>query len=265
MIDEQKLMQLKEDVRFNDRCMYVESMLHDYQNYADWDSLIETFNDPYAFNLLYLNKIEEEGEFVSSVQLQTQKGLQRKEIVPSEIQKEKEEEWDEMPCVIPQELLEKQRTFIVTNWEEYKPECINLIHQLMDVFRVEFDNAGVWPAQISSHSGHAHLYAGLKGSNSFGPHVDIPTNFIFQIEGETEVTLYKNRACQMLDPQTESYWPAEKRKALWDTFEEEMTVVMKPGDMVYVPTRTYHHFKPQTDRISISFPLIYRSPFEGML
>jgi len=248
----------------NDRGVYVENILEEPEIYADWDSLVETFALPHVGNHLYMNKTDDISEIVNVVNIRNTNGLEKQYLKTNEIQKEVKS-FNESPCVTSQELLENNHTFIVTDWERYNENARNIIHQLLETFYVEHVNFGIWPAQISDYSGHAHLYAGLKDSNSFSPHCDMPSNFIFQIDGETEVTIYKNRSCQLLDSSIDGTWEEDRRKELFDSFEIDFEVVMKPGDMIYVPSRQYHYFKPLTNRLSISYPLIYRSPFEGML
>ena len=264
MIDQKKLNDLREDIWFNDRGVYVENMLEEPEKYADWDSLIDTFSLPHLGNHLYLNKTENIGELVNVVNIKNDTQIEKQNLVTEEVKKEVDN-FNSSPCTSAQELLENNHTFIVTNWEDFNENAKKLIHQLLDTFYVDYVNFGIWPAQISEYSGHAHLYAGLKDSNSFSPHCDIPSNFIFQIDGESEVTIYENKACQLLDHLLDADWSDEQRKELFDSFNIQLQVTMKPGDMVYIPTRQFHYFKPLTNRLSISYPLIFRSPFEGML
>ena len=57
----------------------------------------------------------------------------------------------------------------------------------------------------------------------------------------------------------------EYRKEVYDNLRPIETRVMKPGDMVYVPSRQYHYVTPVTDRLSLSFPLILKGPTSVML
>ncbi len=59
--------------------------------------------------------------------------------------------------------------------------------------------------------------------------------------------------------------PYEERKEIYDGLRVLEERVMNPGDMVYVPNRTYHYVEPVTDRISLSFPLILKGPTSVML
>jgi len=93
-----------------------------------------------------------------------------------------------------------------------------------------------------------HVYCGLTGSKSFTVHEDIPSNFILQIEGITAWTVYENRSSSIV---ASGYRPTEK-EAL--NFKEALTVDLEPGDLLYIPSRSYHVAKPETKRLSISIP-----------
>ena len=95
----------------------------------------------------------------------------------------------------------------------------------------------------------AHLYGGISGdANSFHPHVDIPSNFIIQLDGDTPWTIYKNTASDM--------YPQEYINSFrsLDCLEPEIEVILSPGDMLYIPPRRYHKARPSGKRLSLSIP-----------
>jgi len=95
----------------------------------------------------------------------------------------------------------------------------------------------------------AHLYGGINGqANSFSPHVDIPSNFIIQIEGETPWKIYKNIASDM--------YPQEYINSFknLDCLEIDLEVTLNPGDVLYIPPRRYHAAFPVGKRLSLSIP-----------
>ena len=95
----------------------------------------------------------------------------------------------------------------------------------------------------------AHVYGGIStDSKSFNPHIDIPANFIVQVEGETVWKIYKNTASDLF-PQEEINSTITKNDLQLD-FE----VTMVPGDMLYIPTRRFHEAIPNGKRLSISIP-----------
>ncbi|AOO11589.1 hypothetical protein Np200711_108 [Cyanophage S-RIM44] len=95
----------------------------------------------------------------------------------------------------------------------------------------------------------AHLYGGISGeANSFHPHVDVPSNFIIQLEGDTQWTIYKNTASDM--------YPQEYINSYRnvDCLEPEIEVILTPGDILYIPPRKYHKANPSGKRLSLSIP-----------
>lgn len=99
----------------------------------------------------------------------------------------------------------------------------------------------------------AHIYGGITGeANSFHPHVDIPSNFIIQLDGDTHWTIYKNIASDMY-PQ--EYINSHRNlKCL----EEEIEIILTPGDVLYIPPRRYHCARPSGKRLSLSIPAASR-------
>jgi hypothetical protein len=95
----------------------------------------------------------------------------------------------------------------------------------------------------------AHVYGGIStNSKSFSPHVDIPSNFIVQVEGETLWRIYKNTASDLFSQ--EEINSTSTRNDLELDFE----VMMTPGDILYIPARRFHEAIPNGKRLSISIP-----------
>jgi len=93
-----------------------------------------------------------------------------------------------------------------------------------------------------------HVYCGLQGSKSFTIHDDYPANFIIQVEGETRWKIFKNRI---------SYLYKTGRmngKLTDDMLDVDIDVVLKPGDVLYIPARAYHVAYPDQKRLSMSIP-----------
>lgn len=108
------------------------------------------------------------------------------------------------------------------------------------------------------------MYCGSKESNSFPPHTDHPNNIIFQVEGVSKWIFYKNRVSTLVgkDEISRIYKSDEDRHThIYNKLEIQQEVIASPGDMCYIPARTYHQIIPMSDRISISFPLILKGPW----
>ena len=91
-----------------------------------------------------------------------------------------------------------------------------------------------------------HVFCGLGDTRSFNIHEDYANNLIIQVEGETHWTVYKNRASNLVE-QLEDVDPSK--------LEVAVDVNMKPGDIIYIPARTYHRAHPKAKRLSLSIPM----------
>ena len=101
-----------------------------------------------------------------------------------------------------------------------------------------------------------HVYAGLKKCNSFNAHEDTASNFILQVEGETHWEVYENRASHLI-PQLDYTSVADNLGQGVDPSKLTIAIdhVMQPGDILYIPARTYHRAFPKAKRLSLSIPL----------
>ena len=95
-----------------------------------------------------------------------------------------------------------------------------------------------------------HVYAGYTGCSSFRVHEDTSNNFIMQIEGETQWTVYKNRCAEIVKDFT-----INDKPDIIDSLEIAIDTVLKPGDVIYIPPRTYHRAQPHGKRLSVSIPI----------
>jgi len=84
----------------------------------------------------------------------------------------------------------------------------------------------------------AHVYSSFQGVQAFGTHFDLHHVFAVQTEGEKTWRLYKNRADR---PLTFPFDSPEVRRWLAESRGEVMTeVLMRPGDVLYLPRGWYH-------------------------
>ena len=96
-----------------------------------------------------------------------------------------------------------------------------------------------------------HIYAGYKGCSSFRVHEDTANNFIMQIEGETHWKVYNERCSTLIKHGSFIFGGDESHLG-----EPLMDVVLTPGDMIYIPSRSYHCAHPSKNaRLSMSIPL----------
>lgn len=92
----------------------------------------------------------------------------------------------------------------------------------------------------------AHIYFSVADdlNTGFGIHCDYSHNFIVQMEGETNFLVWDKVADENTSPRN------------LDCIDEDpcLNVVMKPGDVIFVPLKYYHRAINKTKRLSISFP-----------
>ena len=124
-------------------------------------------------------------------------------------------------------------TLIIMNYAFRNKVVNDLLHSLEHLFDIHAS---------------AHVYCGLDDTKSFTIHDDYPANFILQIEGETEWTIFKNRISYLYKT------GIMNGKLKESDLEVETKTVLKPGDVLYIPSRAYHCAKPKGERISLSIP-----------
>ena len=105
-----------------------------------------------------------------------------------------------------------------------------------------FDRSYFIENKITSWSVDAHCYCGLQnGKESFNIHADRTANFIAQLDGVCDWTVYKERYNPKIDASSD------------ENLTKEIETTLSPGDVLYIPHDTYHHCRPQTKRLSLSF------------
>jgi ribosomal protein L16 Arg81 hydroxylase len=131
------------------------------------------------------------------------------------------------------EKINQGHTLVINNYGFYSRHTHELLKLIESVF---YTDAAM------------HVYCGLEGSKSFTVHEDIPSNFIFQIEGTTAWKVYENRSSAIV---ASGYRPTA---ADVSNFKVGLEVDLEPGDLLYIPARTYHVAQPDIKRLSISIP-----------
>ena len=141
------------------------------------------------------------------------------------------------------------------------------VPELMDIFKAghcmiinNFDSGLPKQQEILSHfEKHftakmaMHLYAGLGDCRSFNIHEDTASNFIIQVEGETQWTVYKNKCSNIIDS-------ASSIQDMIPFLEKQVSTLLVPGDILYIPARCYHQAQPHGKRLSVSIPMQHMIP-----
>ena len=130
-------------------------------------------------------------------------------------------------------------TFIIMNYGFHSRETQELLKTFESIFAIDCA---------------IHVYGGKEGSKSFNIHDDYPSNFIIQVEGETEWKIYKNRISSMLQT---GFLQDQIRE---ENLEVDLHVTLQPGDALYIPSRAYHCAFPTGERLSMSIPCWTRMP-----
>ena len=131
-------------------------------------------------------------------------------------------------------------------YKRFEEGCGMIINNFQFVSRKKQELLAGIERQFTVHAA-MHVYCGIGGHGSFNIHEDYAHNFIIQVEGETEWTVYNNKASYLV-PKYEGTIDESKLNVAID-------VTMKSGDVLYIPARTYHRAKPKGQRLSVSVPM----------
>jgi len=126
----------------------------------------------------------------------------------------------------------RENTFVISKCSILNEKLKSLISSIQNCFHVSAD---------------IHIYGSKGAGTSFVPHVDMPANFMIQVEGETKWIVYKNKVSNLLNLHNDFQH---------DELEPLIETILKPGDLLYVPSRYYHCAFPKSSRLSISIPCL---------
>jgi hypothetical protein len=147
---------------------------------------------------------------------------------------------------IPKKGIYQDRDFILNNIAKNNSFCITkFINANAKAFGLFEDFCD----SFHEKSIDFHLYGGLDASsNHFPAHNDLADNFIIQLDGDCEWTLYKEQA---------TFDEALHYKRLPEnTLTEEYKTVLNPGDVLFIPSGKYHKCVPLGKRLSLSVPIL---------
>ena len=208
----------EQNLNISDGPFVVKNFLKNVEDYLNWNTLNEAINsDVVEWRLIDLELAD------------------KNFVIPR-----KQSYWAETPQQNKQFILDhvnNESTFLISRCYMLNDNIKSLVSDIQEVFHVASD---------------IHIY-GSKGTNSksFAPHSDTYEVFIIQAIGDTDWTVFKNKRSNLI-PYTPggSYYP--KREEL----TPELEVTLSPGDLLYIPPRTYHSAKPNMPRLSMTIPCI---------
>ena len=131
-----------------------------------------------------------------------------------------------------QNYINSGKTFVISRYSVYNSITKNICQEIENLFPVTTD---------------MHVY-GSKGnkSTSFPYHCDRPANFIIQTYGECKWEVYSNTLSILLQE--------APQKPSINKLNIEIQTILKPGDVLYIPSRFYHAAFPDQPRLSVSIP-----------
>ena len=93
-----------------------------------------------------------------------------------------------------------------------------------------------------------HLYGSLtEKSYTFNAHSDLADNYIVQLDGQSEWTLYN---------ETETRQNLINYVQNTDNLTVYKKIILNPGDILYIPSGKYHQCNPLGKRISLSIQVL---------
>lgn len=255
--DYERIIQLKSDILFHDRPVILKSVIEKVDEWATWDDIGICLNNPNSVDTLYLNKTESIYEHVTPVRFCLENQNNVNEIALKNISGNI---FNMRQFVDADEILKSLRTIIISNYEIVNPLCAELVDFLLNVFHIQMDGHGVWPAKMNNYSGYVNMFCGLKGSNWYHPRCDGPNNFIFQIQGKQKLAIYNNRSSALSNVELSALDTIEERKQIYENFQINEEIDLEEGDMAYIPHRQFYHLEPIENTISMFVPLLLSGP-----
>lgn len=203
----------RQDYLINDKPFVIEKAIDDASKYLSWDDVEYCLNFPSKYTF-------------ECISYQTQTKINYSQIKPF---------WNHRYVPNKRELFDIVRdghTLTIANYGEHKENVNSLCKSLEDVFSVTAD---------------IHVYCGYATqTKSFKIHCDYPANFIVQCEGTTNWKVYNNKLSNLL------VLNPLHRIIEHDELEVLIDVDLKPGDVLYIPSRHYHCATPSEKRLSMS-------------
>lgn len=207
---QRELFNLKKLVKENDKCVVFKKVF-DSPDFISWNDVNYAVNTgKYYVEILNKSQKISKGEF--------------KYFWHSHLNQDKKFLFDS---------INEGKTFVIHQFSLFNEKISKLVADIEHIFPVQCD---------------VHVYGGIGEGGSFKPHVDIPSNFIIQIEGTTQWKVYKNYATDLLlQEEVNTFFDLEK-------LEVEHEILLEPGDMIYIPSRKFHAAFPSGNRLSLSIP-----------
>jgi ribosomal protein L16 Arg81 hydroxylase len=123
---------------------------------------------------------------------------------------------------------------------------------LSKFWNLNYKTQSLWDTFVDEHPGVGvdfHLFGGLTATaQSFPPHNDLAANYIIQLDGQCEWTIYNERATYQ---EALNYVVYPESKLTVKTQQ-----ILSPGDVLFIPSGIHHHCRPLGKRLSLSIPIL---------
>jgi ribosomal protein L16 Arg81 hydroxylase len=147
---------------------------------------------------------------------------------------------------IPRVELFQDRDFITREIATGAMFCIKKFWQ------INWRSQQLWEMIVDEYPGLGvdfHLFGGLTAdSKSFPPHNDLAANYIIQLDGQCEWTIYNERATYQ-EALNYVIYPADKLTV-------RSVQILNPGDVIFIPSGVHHACRPLGKRLSLSIPIL---------
>lgn len=131
--------------------------------------------------------------------------------------------------------IKENHSFIITQFYSTKQKLYDEAKNILDFYKCK--------------SVDFHLYGGLnENSYTFGAHSDLASNYIVQLDGKSEWTLYNETES------TDNLLNYDNRPESELSVKEK--IILNPGDILYIPSGKYHKCVPLDKRISLSIQVL---------
>ena len=202
----------------DDTAQVFKGVIDDPSEFATWKDVEYCMNNPQFYNIQFINK--DRGDIIN---------VQKYPLV-----------WRHDHADVPElmDIIKAGHCMIINNFDSGLPKQ----QEILSHFEKHFT------AKMAMH-----LYAGLDDCRSFNIHEDTASNFIIQVEGETQWTVYKNKCSNIIDS-------ASSIQDMIPFLEKQVSTLLVPGDILYIPARCYHQAQPHGKRLSVSIPMQHMIP-----
>jgi hypothetical protein len=132
----------------------------------------------------------------------------------------------------------KGLTFQIACFNNYKPQANSIISQIDNNFDT-VSTVGI-------------LGSLNQNSKSFSTHIDESPIFAIQTYGEIEWTVYDNNITELFLREKANNNFRDKNSDVHNKLGSSQTFKLTPGDLLYMPSRKYHHVNLLSPRLTLS-------------